>query len=62
MAGGARRVRTLRRGRLGRLIPARRKKRWWAHLATPIDKYRITFALPWEDMLLLGTTDEEYEG
>ncbi len=33
-----------------------------AALATPIDKYRITFALPWEDMLLLGTTDEEYEG
>jgi glycerol-3-phosphate dehydrogenase len=35
---------------------------WRAALATPIDKYRITFALPWEDMLLLGTTDEEYEG
>jgi glycerol-3-phosphate dehydrogenase len=35
---------------------------WKAALATPIDKYRITFALPWEDMLLLGTTDEVYEG
>ena len=31
-------------------------------MATPIDKYRITFALPWEDQLLLGTTDEAYEG
>ncbi|MDT0544840.1 glycerol-3-phosphate dehydrogenase/oxidase [Streptomyces lonegramiae] len=41
---------------LGRTSP------WRAALATPIDKYRITFALPWEDMLLLGTTDEAYEG
>ncbi len=31
-------------------------------MATPIDKYRITFALPWEDQLLLGTTDTAYEG
>jgi glycerol-3-phosphate dehydrogenase len=40
----------------------RRTSVWRAALATPIDKYRITFALPWEDMLLLGTTDEGYEG
>ncbi|QKW05644.1 glycerol-3-phosphate dehydrogenase/oxidase [Streptomyces sp. NA04227] len=40
----------------------KRTSQWRAALATPIDKYRITFALPWEDMLLLGTTDEEYEG
>ncbi|MEW2495657.1 glycerol-3-phosphate dehydrogenase/oxidase [Streptomyces nodosus] len=40
----------------------RRTSPWRAALATPIDKYRITFALPWEDMLLLGTTDEVYEG
>lgn len=40
----------------------RRTSPWKAALATPIDKYRITFALPWEDMLLLGTTDEAYEG
>ncbi|MFJ8362571.1 FAD-dependent oxidoreductase [Streptomyces sp. NPDC093984] len=40
----------------------KRTSPWKAALATPIDKYRITFALPWEDMLLLGTTDEEYEG
>ncbi len=32
------------------------------HQATPIDKYRLTFALPWEDQLLLGTTEEAYEG
>ena len=40
----------------------KRTSPWRAALATPIDKYRITFALPWEDMLLLGTTDEAYEG
>ncbi|MGI5141193.1 MULTISPECIES: FAD-dependent oxidoreductase [unclassified Streptomyces] len=40
----------------------KRTSPWRAALATPIDKYRITFALPWEDMLLLGTTDEEFEG
>ncbi|MBE8475648.1 glycerol-3-phosphate dehydrogenase/oxidase, partial [Streptomyces justiciae] len=40
----------------------KRTSPWKAALATPIDKYRITFALPWEDMLLLGTTDEAYEG
>lgn len=35
---------------------------WGAALATPVDRYRITFALPWEEQLLLGTTDEPYEG
>ncbi len=38
------------------------KAPWKAAMATPIDKYRLTFALPWEDQLLLGTTDEAYEG
>ncbi|GHI49341.1 MULTISPECIES: glycerol-3-phosphate dehydrogenase/oxidase [Streptomyces] len=46
----------------GAHLVLRRTSPWKAALATPIDKYRITFALPWEDMLLLGTTDEEYEG
>ncbi|KUF13995.1 MULTISPECIES: glycerol-3-phosphate dehydrogenase/oxidase [Streptomyces] len=46
----------------GAHLVLRRTAPWKAALATPIDKYRITFALPWEDMLLLGTTDEEYEG
>ncbi|MEV1011419.1 glycerol-3-phosphate dehydrogenase/oxidase [Streptomyces sp. NPDC049881] len=40
----------------------RRTVPWRAALATPVDKYRVTFALPWEDQLLLGTTDEQYEG
>ncbi len=42
----------------GRAPGAQAHPRRKAALATPIDKYRITFALPWEDMLLLGTTDE----
>ncbi|GGZ93069.1 FAD-dependent oxidoreductase [Streptomyces echinoruber] len=46
----------------GAHLVLRRTSPWKAALATPIDKYRITFALPWEDMLLLGTTDEVYEG
>ncbi|NLU66207.1 glycerol-3-phosphate dehydrogenase/oxidase [Streptomyces sp. HNM0574] len=46
----------------GAHIVMKRKTPWRAALATPIDKYRITFALPWEDQLLLGTTDEAYEG
>ncbi|MET8830242.1 glycerol-3-phosphate dehydrogenase/oxidase [Streptomyces sp. NPDC004610] len=46
----------------GAHLVLRRTSPWKAALATPIDKYRITFALPWEDMLLLGTTDEEFEG
>ncbi|THV32895.1 glycerol-3-phosphate dehydrogenase/oxidase [Glycomyces buryatensis] len=46
----------------GAHLVLKRTSQWKAALATPIDKYRITFALPWEDMLLLGTTDEVYEG
>ncbi|MFI1954307.1 FAD-dependent oxidoreductase [Streptomyces xinghaiensis] len=46
----------------GAHLVLRRKAPWRAAMATPIDKYRITFALPWEDQLLLGTTDEPYEG
>ncbi|TDC22401.1 glycerol-3-phosphate dehydrogenase/oxidase [Streptomyces sp. 8K308] len=46
----------------GAHLVLRRTKPWRTALATPIDKYRITFALPWEDQLLLGTTDEAYDG
>lgn len=46
----------------GAHVVLKRTSPWKAALATPIDKYRITFALPWEDMLLLGTTDEAFEG
>lgn len=46
----------------GAHVVVRRTVPWRAALATPIDKHRITFALPWEDQLLLGTTDEAYQG
>jgi glycerol-3-phosphate dehydrogenase len=35
---------------------------WSAGLTIPQDEVRVSFALPWEGMLLLGTTDELYEG
>lgn len=34
---------------------------WNAALAVPVDATRIVFALPWEGMLLLGTTDTPAE-
>jgi glycerol-3-phosphate dehydrogenase len=35
---------------------------WSAALTIPRDSVRVTFAVPWEGMLLLGTTDTLYEG
>jgi glycerol-3-phosphate dehydrogenase len=35
---------------------------WSAALTIPHDKVRVSFAVPWEGMLLLGTTDTEHEG
>jgi glycerol-3-phosphate dehydrogenase len=35
---------------------------WMAALTIPHDKVRVSFAVPWEGMLLLGTTDSLYEG
>lgn len=35
---------------------------WAAALTIPHDKVRVTFAVPWEGMLLLGTTDTPHEG
>ncbi|MGH3130622.1 MAG: glycerol-3-phosphate dehydrogenase/oxidase [Gaiellaceae bacterium] len=35
---------------------------WSAALTIPQDKVRISFAVPWAGMLLLGTTDDPYEG
>ncbi len=46
----------------GTHVVLKHKAPWKAAMATPIDKYRLTFAPPWEDQLLLGTTDEAYEG
>ena len=35
---------------------------WAAALTIPHDKVRVSFALPWQGMLLLGTTDALHEG
>jgi glycerol-3-phosphate dehydrogenase len=35
---------------------------WGAALTIPHDKIRVSFAVPWEGMLLLGTTDTEHDG
>jgi glycerol-3-phosphate dehydrogenase len=35
---------------------------WGAALTIPHDKVRVSFAVPWEGVLLLGTTDTEYIG
>ena len=35
---------------------------WSAALTIPHDKVRVSFAVPWQGMLLLGTTDALYEG
>jgi glycerol-3-phosphate dehydrogenase len=35
---------------------------WAAALTIPQDEVRVTFAVPWYGMLLLGTTDSPYEG
>jgi glycerol-3-phosphate dehydrogenase len=39
-----------------------REDEWAAALTVPQDDIRVTFAVPWYDLLVLGTTDTEYEG
>ncbi|MBV2155985.1 glycerol-3-phosphate dehydrogenase/oxidase [Kitasatospora sp. SUK 42] len=46
----------------GAHVVVKRRAPWRAALTIPIDKYRVSFAIPWEDHVLLGTTDEEYTG
>ena len=35
---------------------------WEAALTVPLEGGRVSFAIPWEGQLLLGTTDEPFEG
>ena len=35
---------------------------WPAALTVPHDKVRVSFAVPWEGMVLLGTTDTQFDG
>jgi glycerol-3-phosphate dehydrogenase len=46
----------------GSHLVARQHEPWRAALTIPIDDVRVSFAVPWEGHLLLGTTDEEYDG
>jgi glycerol-3-phosphate dehydrogenase len=46
----------------GAHVLLRLEEPWSAALTIPHDRVRVSFAVPWEGMLLLGTTDELYEG
>ncbi|WP_235921961.1 glycerol-3-phosphate dehydrogenase/oxidase [Lentzea tibetensis] len=46
----------------GAHLVMRTKAPWQAALTIPVDDVRVSFAIPWEGQLLLGTTDEEYVG
>jgi glycerol-3-phosphate dehydrogenase len=35
---------------------------WGAALTIPVDRARVAFAVPWQGVLLLGTTDAPFEG
>jgi glycerol-3-phosphate dehydrogenase len=35
---------------------------WRAGLVVPVEDGRVTMAIPWQGMLMLGTTDTDYEG
>jgi glycerol-3-phosphate dehydrogenase len=35
---------------------------WRAALTIPLDRSRVSFAIPWEGMLMLGTTDDAFAG
>lgn len=46
----------------GAHLVVRRHEPWQAALTVPLDGGRVSFAIPWEGQLLLGTTDEPYDG
>jgi glycerol-3-phosphate dehydrogenase len=43
-------------------VVARCNTQWKAGLTIPVDRSRVSFAIPWEDHVLLGTTDEYFDG
>lgn len=45
----------------GAHLVMRQRQPWQAALTVPVDDARVAFAIPWEDHLLLGTTDEAFE-
>jgi glycerol-3-phosphate dehydrogenase len=38
------------------------RSEWKAGVVVPVEDGRVTMALPWQGMLMLGTTDSDYEG
>ncbi len=38
------------------------KTEWRAGVVVPLEHGRVTMAIPWQGMLMLGTTDTDYEG
>jgi glycerol-3-phosphate dehydrogenase len=37
-------------------------EQWPSAVTVPLDRVRVSFAIPYDGMLILGTTDEHYEG
>jgi glycerol-3-phosphate dehydrogenase len=46
----------------GTHLVVRQRQPWAAALTIPVDDVRVSFAIPWEGQVLLGTTDDAYEG
>jgi glycerol-3-phosphate dehydrogenase len=46
----------------GAHLVLRQQEPWQAALTVPLGGGRVSFAIPWEGQLLLGTTDEPYDG
>jgi len=45
----------------GAHVVVRQQQPWQAALTIPLEGGRVSFAIPWEGQLLLGTTDEPYD-
>jgi glycerol-3-phosphate dehydrogenase len=45
----------------GAHVVLRQRQPWHAAVTTPLEGGRVSFAIPWEDQLLLGTTDEPHD-
>jgi glycerol-3-phosphate dehydrogenase len=46
----------------GAHIVLERRGDWGAALTIPVDRTRVAFAVPWQGVLLLGTTDAPFDG
>jgi glycerol-3-phosphate dehydrogenase len=46
----------------GAHVVLERRGEWGAALTIPVDRSRVAFAVPWQGVLLLGTTDTPFDG